>query len=82
MKLKGVPVSKAFLDQAGNGRIILPDEKTCNDDKIVLVNDFSIIKTEAESRLLLPKLKIHNIQFESFNTNEDSSELIAEKKNM
>ena len=79
VKLKDVPVSKTFLDRAGKGRIILPDEKTCNDAKTVLENDFNVTKTAATSKLLLPKMKIHNIQVESFNTNEELSDLIVEK---
>ena len=78
-KLENVPVTRTYLNREGKGHIVLPNERTCTDAKRVLEGDFQVSQNVVKPKLLLPKLKIHNLKTDQFDSNDQLQELITRK---
>ena len=80
-KLKKMPVSKTVLSKNGKGCIFLPDEKALEDAKQALSDNYRVNATTKKPSMILPKLKINNMNAESYESNNDLRNAIVEKNN-
>ena len=78
-KLEDVPVTKTYLNREGKGHIVFPDEKSCNAAKNKLAVDFQVSQSVSKPKVVLPKLKIHNLKMDQFDNNEQLQEHIIKK---
>ena len=78
-KLEKIPVKKVLLNQKGQGCIVLPNKDTCTSAKTLLERDFDVNQESKKVKPLLPRLKIHNVSSENFDTKEKFTEKILHK---
>ena len=78
-KLKDVPVNKTVLNKDGKGCIFLPDEPALIEATKILSSEYSVTKSTKTPVVLLPKLKINNLNTEEINTPEVLKEKILHK---
>ena len=81
VKLKNVPVSKTVLSKDGKGCIFLPDEKGLKDAQEALTGSYRVNATSKKPTMILPKIKINNLNPDNYQSNDQlKSEILA--KNM
>ena len=78
-KLKNIPVKKSLVNKEGKGVLIFPTEEDQNQAKQALESDFKVTLSYQERRLLLPKLKVANIDGYSRNEKLNLKRDILEK---
>ena len=78
-KLDKIPVKKVLLNHKGQGCIVLPDKDTCTNAKTLLEKDFEVNHENKKAKPLLPRLKIHNVGSENFESKEKFAEKILQK---
>ena len=77
--MKKLPVSKTVLSKNGKGCIFLPDEKALEDAKQALSDNYRVNATTKKPSMILPKIKINNMNTESYESNYDLRNEIVEK---
>ena len=78
-KLKNIPVSKVALNKQGKGCIFLPSENALSEANLALQSDFSVSQSIRKTNDILPKLKIHNLNTELFESVDELQNLIILK---
>ena len=78
-KLDKIPVKKVLLNRKVEGCIVLPDKDTCTSAKTHLETDFEANQENKKRKPLLPRLKIHNVSTENFESKEKFAEKILLK---
>ena len=78
-KLEKIPLKKALLNSKGQGCIVLPNKDTCTNAKTLLDKDFNVNQESKKANPLLPRLKIHNVSSENFETKDKFTEKILNK---
>ena len=61
LKLKNVPVSKSTLNREGQAILIFPTPESCSQAKNSLQNEFNVTNSDRKQKILLPRIKIHNL---------------------
>ena len=70
-KLGSIPVSKATLNKNGNAMIVFPDEDSRDDAQYILEKDFNVSRVDYNHVKNWPKLKIHHIDPQIFNSDKN-----------
>ena len=82
-KLGSIPVTKATLNKNGNAMIIFPDEDSRDDAQDILEKDFNVSRMKYNHEKNWPKLKIHHIDPQIFNSDKNLLiNLIKDKNEM
>ena len=55
-KLENIPVSKTILNKGGKGCIILPDESSCSDAKLLLQEEFNVEQQTKKPFSMQPRI--------------------------
>ena len=78
-KLKNIPVSKTNLTNDGTGRLVLPTLEAQKKAEEVLSSDFNLTESQYKPKVILPKLKIVNLNTSLIKTADELKVSIIEK---
>ena len=60
-KLDGIPVSKTTLNREGKAILIFPTPESCTQAKESLQKDYEVENSDRKPTMILPRIKIHNL---------------------
>ena len=78
-KLKNISVSKTNLTNDGTGRLVLPTLEAQKKAEEVLSSEFNLTESQYKPKVILPKLKIVNLNTSLIKTADELKESIIEK---
>ena len=59
--LKGIPVSKSTISKEGKAILFFPTTESCNNAKDKLQNNYNVKNSDKKQTIILPRLKISNL---------------------
>ena len=71
VQLKEIPVSKATVNREGKGILIFPSPESCTQAKASLSTNYHVHNSNRKQNVLLPRLKIHNLDPELLGQNKE-----------